>query len=510
MAEVFTYSPQELEAKFGIATASDLSQYPFVKNNTNIIPYLFAKERKVLPLEEKKGGILIATCYPFQLEAFEELQLYLGKKVQFIYTSKEALEEAIEKCFHHKEVALEEDVSLEKKPSQEGYDLLAQTSDHPVIRLLNTFLIEAIHQKASDIHFEPQEEGLMVRFRVDGILQARFTPPEQYHAQILTRIKVMAQLDIAERRLPQDGRMKLKMGEREIDFRVSTIPVVYGERIVLRILDKKNLLLGLDHLGMKKQLLEKMRRLLRMPEGMILVTGPTGSGKTTTLYSALLEIDAQKHNIMTIEEPVEYKLAHIAQIGVNPKIHLTFSTGLRHILRQDPDIIMIGEVRDPETAEIAVQAALTGHLVFTTLHTNDAPSAIARLADMEVEPYLISSSVIGILAQRLVRKICSHCKISYLPDEEEKKELGLPTDQPFYRGKGCSHCFFTGYQGRTGLYELMVITPKIKKQILHNMDASLLREVSPFASLREEGAQKVLLGETTSAEVLRVTRMFES
>jgi len=506
------YSSEELEERFGITSSEDLSQFTFVKNHTNIIPYLFAKERKVLPLEEKEGKVLVATCYPFEADSFEELQLYLGKKVQFIYATREVLEEAIEACFHQKpskEVSDKTVYQTENEETREGYDLLEQNSDHPVVRILNTCFIEAIRQNASDIHFEPQKQGIVVRFRIDGALQTRFTPPAEYQAQLLTRIKVMAQLDIAERRLPQDGRMKLKMGQREIDFRVSTIPVVYGERIVLRVLDKKNLLLGLDHTGMKRELLLKVRKLLRASEGMILVTGPTGSGKTTTLYSALSEIDAGKHNIMTVEDPIEYELQSIAQIGVNPKIDLSFSKGLRHILRQDPDVIMIGEIRDPETAEIAIQAALTGHLVFSTLHTNDAPSAVARLCDMGVEPYLISSSIIGVLAQRLVRKICPNCKTSYSPSVEEKRELGIEKEVLFYRGNGCENCFFTGYKGRTGIYELMLMSSTLKKQILTSMESSELRNASPFVSLREEGTEKVLLGETTSDEVIRVSRMME-
>ncbi len=499
-------SPKELKEKFGIQSLFDLSSFPFVKNKKSPIPYLFAKEKKVLPLEDKGDKVFVATCFPFDIASLEELQLYFGKPVQFFYASLEILESAIETCFHQKEASFQKPPKEKQKTKEgEGYDLLEQTSDHPVVRLLNTFLIEAIRQKASDIHFEPQEEGFLVRFRIDGILQIRASPSLEYQDAILTRIKVMAQLDIAERRLPQDGRMKLKMGGREIDFRVSTLPVIYGERIVLRILDKKNLELGLDHIGMREKMVEEVRKLLQVPEGIFLVTGPTGAGKTTTLYSILSEIEASSKNIMTIEDPVEYKLPSIAQISVNTKIDLTFSKGLRHILRQDPDMILVGEIRDPETAKIAVQASLTGHLVFATIHTNDAPSAIPRLVDMGIESYLIASSLVGVLAQRLVRKICPFCKTSYEPCKEEKEELLFTKKGKFYRGEGCEACFFTGYQGRTGIYELMLVNESVKQQMMQSSDSSSLKKVAAFSSLREQGLQKILAGETTSSEVIRVT-----
>lgn len=318
-------------------------------------------------------------------------------------------------------------------------------------------------------------------------------------------------MDIAEHRLPQDGRIKLRHGGREIDFRVSTLPIVYGERIVLRILDKGNVLLGLDRIGMEEKLLKAFRKLIHLPEGIVLVTGPTGSGKTTTLYSAISEINAAEMNIVTIEDPVEYKISGISQMNVNPRIDLTFAKGLRHILRQDPDVIMIGEIRDRETAEIAIQASLTGHLVLSTLHTNDAPSALTRLADMGIEPYLLASSILGVLAQRLVRKICLDCKVAYTPTEEELLELGLnPGSGSFHKGTGCASCFGTGYKGRCALYELMPVTSKIKGQVLKSQDAEELRKAAimqEMVSLFARGAELVLAGLTTSAEVLRVTRI---
>jgi general secretion pathway protein E len=324
---------------------------------------------------------------------------------------------------------------------------------------------------------------------------------------------VMSKLDIAEHRLPQDGRIKLKMGRREIDFRVSTVPVAGGERIVLRILDKGNVILGLDRIGMLTAAYEEFRRLIALPEGIVLVTGPTGSGKTTTLYSAICEMQSDETNIMTIEDPVEYNLRGIAQIGVHPKIKLDFATGLRHILRQDPDIIMIGEIRDAETAEIAIQASLTGHLVLSTLHTNDAPSAITRLVDMGIEPYLLSSSIVAILAQRLVRRICPDCKRPYIPTERELQSVGLKikdlaTGQLFH-GEGCAACYGSGYRGRHGIYELMTVNNAIKKQIVKSPDAVDLRRValeSGMKTLLDHGADLVRQGLTTVSEVLRVTR----
>jgi general secretion pathway protein E len=357
---------------------------------------------------------------------------------------------------------------------------------------------------------------MRVRYRIDGVLQNRHAPAFEYQMQLLTRIKVMSKLDIAEHRLPQDGRIKLRMGRREIDFRVSTVPISGGERIVLRILDKGNVLLGLDKIGMLPSVMEQFQRLIAMPEGIVLVTGPTGSGKTTTLYSAICEMVNDEVNIMTIEDPVEYNLKGIAQIGVHHKINLDFSTGLRHILRQDPDVIMVGEIRDRETAEIAIQAALTGHLVLSTLHTNDAPSAITRLVDMGIEPYLLSSCIVGILAQRLVRRICPECKETYEPSLRELQNLDIRLEDlpngSLYRGKGCPYCYHTGFKGRQGVYELMLVTNAVTKQIVTSPDAIELRKVAlgqGMISLLKHGSELVKQGLTTVAEVLRVARGIE-
>lgn len=515
---------QQLAAQLGLPICEQVDHFPLVRDRKSIIPYLFAKQKKILPLEQTEKGVAVAVADPLDLESLEELRLLLKAPLLPFYCPKEVLEAAIEQCYHQKEEETKQFFSALEKASAaphreealEGYDLLERAGQNPVIRMVNTFLSEAIQQGASDIHFEPNEAGLFVRYRIDGVLQKRHTPPREYQQQILTRLKVMARMDIAEHRLPQDGRIKLRHGGREIDFRVSTLPIVHGERIVLRILDKGNVLFGLDRLGMEEKLLKALRKLIHAPEGIILVTGPTGSGKTTTLYSAISEINPAEMNILTIEDPVEYKLSGISQMNVNPRIELTFAKGLRHILRQDPDVIMIGEIRDRETAEIAIQASLTGHLVWSTLHTNDAPSALTRLADMGIEPYLLASSILGVLAQRLVRKICPQCKTPYTPFLEELSELGLKREQlavgKFYKGVGCAACFSTGYKGRLALYELMPVTAKIKAQVLKSQDASELRRVAlaqQMETLFDRGIQAVLDGITTSAEVLRVTRLAE-
>lgn len=498
-----------------IAFKTDLLGYLFVQQGIHRVPYSFAKVKRLLPLTEENGVVLVAVEDPLHLEALEELRVLLKQPLQEIGTTKEALDAAIEACYHQKNDAASSLIAHLKEQSEmaeiefDGYDLLDQTADSPVVRLLNLMFSEAIQQGASDIHFEPSYQGLSVRYRIDGVLQRRHEPPKDLQAALISRIKVLAKLDIAEQRLPQDGRIKLRFGGREIDFRVSTIPILDGERVVLRILDKSNIVLGLSHLGMPEPLYRRFTSLTHLSEGIILVTGPTGSGKTTTLYSAISDLSSPDVNIMTIEDPVEYKLPHIAQVGVNPKIQLNFAIGLRHILRQDPDIIMIGEIRDKETAEIAIQASLTGHLVISTLHTNDAPSAMTRLVDMGIEPYLLSSTVVGVLAQRLVRANCPHCLQAYHPTPQECEKLGISDEGPFYQGVGCSNCFGVGYKGRLAIYELMPVSQPIKEQLLISADSVQLRQVAiqeKMTSLLSSGASLVKAGKTTSTEVLRVTR----
>lgn len=504
----------------GFPEENELFSFPLVRERTERVPYKFAKKHSLLPIAEEAEKIIVAMSNPSDLEALEEVRLMLGKEAISYSVSQALLEKVIEQCYRQKEgvtsamfarLSEEQDALF---PDEEEYDLLEQSEDSPVIRMVNVILLEAIQQESSDIHFEPLEEGVEVRYRIDGALQKRHMIRRDYVGQVISRVKVMAKLDIAEHRLPQDGRIKLRLYGRQIDFRVSSIPVVAGERIVLRILDRQNILL--DKLGIPEETLELFQRLIRQSEGIVLVTGPTGSGKTTTLYSAISEIRSPEMNIMTIEDPVEYKVPGIAQMGVNPKIDLSFAKGLRHILRQDPDVIMIGEIRDRETAEIAIQSALTGHLVLSTLHTNDAPSALTRLVDMGVPAYLLSSSVIGILAQRLVRRICPHCKVPYHPSALEMRQLDLEFSDlkqaSFSRGKGCEHCFGLGFRGRVGIYELMAVTPAIRAQLLKSADGGTLKEIAfeeGMEGLRRAGARLVVAGLTTFCEVMRVASSLE-
>jgi general secretion pathway protein E len=500
----------------GIPFYSDFSSLTIDHSLTKKIPYSLVKKYFFLPLNETATAIFIATHDPFDLDLIEEVRMLSHKQVETILVSKSSILAAIHEFYHQEDASPEMAAQLStstEEDFQEGgveiFDLLDSSQDlPPAMRLINFSVAEAIQQGASDIHFEPQESGLIIRYRIDGSLQTRLTPSQEVQSQLLTRLKVMAKLDIAERRLPQDGRIKMRLGGKTIDFRVSTIPTVTGERIVLRILDKGNIILGLDKIGMPDNLLQQFRSMIDFPEGIILVTGPTGSGKTTTLYSALTELKKDDTNIMTIEDPVEYRLKGIAQIGVQPKIGLSFSAGLRHILRQDPDIIMLGEIRDKETAEIAIQAALTGHLVLSTLHTNDAPSAIVRLVDMGIEPYLISSCVIGVLAQRLVRKICPACNTTYIASPQEAAYLNAKS-ATLHRGAGCAECLQSGFRGRHGIYELMPLNTSVRKQLLTSPEATQIQAVAlkeGMKTLRDHGKQLVLSGITTLNEVWRATK----
>ncbi len=514
---------KETALLLGIETFDSLATFQIDRKLTKQVPYSFVKKHLVLPVAEINERITVVTSDPLNIDAIEELRYLLHREIDTVFVPKQVIMAAIHEYYHgddeaileHVQTASDEDAALGEL---QVYDLLDDSQELPgVVRLLNFVISEAIQQGSSDIHFEPKETGLVIRYRIDGVLQTKLSPSQELTSQLLTRLKVMAKLDIAEKRLPQDGRIKMRMGGKEVDFRVSTLPVVTGERIVLRILDKGNIVLGLDKLGMPISLLEEFRREISFSEGIILVTGPTGSGKTTTLYSALSELKDEHSNIMTIEDPVEYRLKGISQMGVHPKINLTFAAGLRHILRQDPDIIMVGEIRDKETAEIAIQAALTGHLVLSTLHTNDAPSAIARLVDMGIEPYLISSCCIGIMAQRLVRRICPSCKIAYTPTPVERAQITFssndPASQVLYRGQGCSNCLNSGYQGRHGIYELMPITNAVRKQILKSPEATQIQNVAiseGMSTLRENGKNLVRQGITSLEEIWRVTRAEES
>jgi general secretion pathway protein E len=395
----------------------------------------------------------------------------------------------------------------------ETADLLDETSDAPIIRLVNLLVSGAIKDRASDIHVEPYSGNLKIRYRIDGILYDILSLPRRIQSPLVSRIKIMAKLNIAEKRLPQDGRIELKIGDRLVDVRVSVLPTAFGERVVLRLLDKSGNLLMLSDLGMHDERIKLLDRLIKSPYGIILVTGPTGSGKTTTLYAALSTINRPEINIITIEDPIEYQIDGVGQIQVNPKIDLTFAAGLRSIVRQDPDVILVGEIRDRETAEIAIQSSLTGHLVFSTLHTNDAASAVTRLIDMGIEPFLVTSSVVAIIAQRLVRLLCPHCKEVYVPDVETLANLGLSmsviSGNTFYRKRGCNLCMQTGFRGRTAIFEILVVDDNIKRMVLKTSDSNQINELAVrqgMITLQQDGIQKVLNGMTTTEEVLRVTR----
>jgi len=392
-------------------------------------------------------------------------------------------------------------------------DLLDDTSDAPVIKLVNLILSLAVRDNASDIHIESHQNKVKIRERIDGILYDMYSPPKHVQAKLISRVKIMAKLDIAEKRLPQDGRIEIRIADRNIDIRVSTLPTAFGERVVMRLLDKSSVLLSLNDIGMSSFDMRSFKQLITKSHGIILVTGPTGSGKTTTLYSALSSINKPDINIITVEDPIEYQIEGISQVQVNPKINLTFANGLRTIVRQDPDVILVGEIRDRETAEIAIQASLTGHLVFSTLHTNDAASSVTRLTDMGIESFLITSSVNAILAQRLVRKICDNCKQQIEPDNATLSSIGLSRDrlqgERIFHGAGCSQCFNTGYIGRVGIFELMMMSDTLRRLIVTTSDAGLIKSQAikeGMTTLREDGIRKILSGITTIEEVFRVTQ----
>lgn len=487
------------------------------------LPISFAKQNRVLPIGAMPNGSVILVCYdPLDYETHDELRLLFGSEIELEIAPPDVISSAINKAYDkfirqaESAVADLEDIestSLKGDLEDEVVDLLDIEGDDeaPIIRLVNSLMSQAVKDRASDIHIEPFERDMVVRFRVDGLLYEIIKPPKRFQNSIISRVKIMAGLNIAEKRLPQDGRIRLKVAGRDIDIRVSSIPTGYGERIVMRLLDRSNVLKDLGQLGFSDFNLNTMNQLIQASHGIILVSGPTGSGKTSTLYACLSKINKPDLNILTIEDPVEYQLAGVGQVQVNTKIDLTFSSGLRAFLRQDPDVIMVGEIRDRDTAEIAIQASLTGHLVFSTVHTNDAPGAVTRLVDMHVEPFLIASSLMAVLAQRLVRTICPSCKEAFTPTKEELAELGLLASEVkfLYRGRGCDVCQKTGYLGRLGIFEMMIVDDEIRQLILKNVDSGTLKakaRENGMITLREDGADKVKRGITTIEEVTRVTR----
>ncbi|RMF86307.1 MAG: type II secretion system protein GspE [Nitrospinota bacterium] len=486
------------------------------------VPIGYYRQHHLFPIRLEDQVLKVATANPFDLQPLDDLSVILGYPVEPVLCPDREIMNAIN-AFYDREVDSAEqviqdldaeDLGILAGEIEETQDLLDLATEAPIIKLVNTILFQAVRERASDIHIEPFERELKVRYRIDGILYNILTPPKRLQSAIISRIKIMANLNIAEKRLPQDGRIKIRVADKDVDIRVSVIPTAFGERIVLRLLDKSSILLDLEDIGMGKEELYRYSQLIRRSNGIILVTGPTGSGKTTTLYATLNRINSPEKNIITVEDPIEYQLHGIGQMQVNPKIQLTFASGLRSILRQDPDIIMVGEIRDLETAEIAIQASLTGHLVFSTLHTNDAAGAITRLLDMGVEPYLVASAVIGILAQRLVRVICPQCKERYIPEPKSLEEVGLHLFQEgfdgyLYRGKGCEACMHTGFRGRTGIYELLVMDDPIRRLTLHNTDSNTIKREAiqrGMKTLLMDGVEKMKRGITTLEEVLRVTQ----
>ncbi|CAG0962641.1 Type II secretion system protein E [Myxococcaceae bacterium] len=488
------------------------------------VPIGFAKTHRLLPLRRDAAGVLhVAIADPFETSPLDDLRLLFdGAEIEEELASERTILATINQVYDRgaagsaAELASDAVTDLEalaqELSSQEPQDLLEASDEAPIIRLVNSLLQQAVKERASDVHLEPFEREIRVRFRIDDLLYEPMHPlPRAIQSSIASRIKIMGGLNIAEKRLPQDGRIRLKIAGRDYDVRLSTVPIAHGERIVMRLLPRTTEMLDLEKLGFNEQQLQVWEKLIARPNGIVLVTGPTGSGKTTTLYGALSRINTADRNIITIEDPVEIQLPGTGQIEVNPKIGLTFASGLRSVLRQDPNVILVGEIRDVETAEIAIQASLTGHLVFSTLHTIDAPSAITRLVDMGVEPYLVASSLVAVLAQRLIRVLCPQCKEPFEPTVEQLAEIGIrPRGAAVrvFRPSGCERCNHTGYRGRLGIFELMLIDDDIRAMVTQNVDAKTIKRKAMdkgMNSLRADGARKVLAGITSIAEVLRAT-----
>ncbi|MBI4847033.1 MAG: type II secretion system ATPase GspE [Nitrospirae bacterium] len=505
-----------LSSQFGMRYLK-FTEFPKAVPPGNYPTVKFMKQYKFVPIGTEDGMLKIAMSDPLNEYVLDAMQTFTDKALDICISSEKDIMEAIEQYFGsnvqmtsimegmREEEGGEDDIEL----SEDVHHLRDMAFEAPIVKLVNMLITRAVESRTSDIHIEPFENNVKVRNRIDGALMEVESLPKRIQAAVISRVKIMSRLNIAERRLPQDGRIKLRVSGRDIDLRVSTIPTIYGESIVMRILDRGTTLTGLEYLGFPDDVLERYNKIITTPYGMLLVTGPTGSGKTTTLYASLNTINSVDKKIITIEDPIEYQIDGINQIQIKPQIGLTFATGLRHIVRQDPDVIMIGEIRDIETAEIAIHSALTGHLVFSTLHTNDAPGAVTRLLDMGVEGFLVSSSLIGVLAQRLVRMICPHCKEPYNPGKQLVDRIELPGNITTYHGAGCDECRNTGYRGRTGIFEMMPVDGEIRQMILDKASSDVIRQkavVKGMQVLRESGWQKVREGVTTIEEVLRVAQ----
>ncbi len=510
-----------LSIQMGFPYTSDIASDEVPMDLINQVPINFAKKNELIPLRREEGHVVVGMADPLNHTALDDLNLIFDQPVRPMIASSQQIMDAINSCYNRQvggnQAVMsdlnEESLDMMAQELEEVQDLLDAADEAPIIRLVNQLLFRAVKQKASDIHIEPFEKDLVVRFRIDGVLYDIMHPPKKAQNSILSRVKIMANLNIAEKRLPQDGRIRIKIAGKDIDIRVSTLPTSFGESVVMRLLDRSKVLMKLDTVGFEGQNLKTIRDLIHKSHGIIFVTGPTGSGKTTTLYAALAEINSPDVKIITVEDPVEYQLPGINQTQVNPKIDMTFANALRAILRQDPDVVMIGETRDKETAEIAIQASLTGHLVLSTLHTNDSASSATRLIDMGVEPFLVASSVVGILAQRLVRTLCLDCAESYDPSDFELEKLGIGRDQiedkRIYRAKGCAACMETGYSGRMGIHEIMLIDDEVRAFIIQAADAMTIKKAAMrkgMITLREAGIRLVLEGKTTIDEVLTITQ----
>ncbi|MFH1778460.1 MAG: type II secretion system ATPase GspE [Candidatus Omnitrophota bacterium] len=508
---------QVLGARAGVSVAK-LKEIKIPKEVVEKIPASVAKIYTIMPISQEGNVLTIAIADPLNVSAIDDLRFILGMNIKTAIASEEDIKDMIDRNYGAEGETIEDILGIfgekmEILQTEEMEDVAALqelASRAPVIKLLNMIMLKAVKEKSSDIHFEPFEHEYKIRYRVDGVLYEVARPPKNLSLGLASRIKVMANLDIAERRLPQDGRIMVAIEGRDVDLRISTLPTIFGESVVMRVLDRAVMSLSLDEIGVSDDVKKMLRYLIQKPNGIVLATGPTGCGKTTTLYSCLREINKIEYKVITTEDPIEYDIKGIIQVPISPKIGLTFATSLRHILRQDPDIIMVGEIRDPETAQIAIQASLTGHLVFSTLHTNDASGALTRMIDMGIEPFLITSTLVAVFAQRLVRKICLDCKEEYTPEPEILGDIGLSLEEAktkkFYHGAGCSKCNNTGYKGRTGIFELLVMNEKIRSLLLERAHTVMIKKAavdSGMKSLLQDGLDKIYSGITTIEEVLR-------